>query len=109
MRLRQLVSYWKKRHQADARLEMKIAHTGTGRERITPHRPRENHQHAPGHTHDAPPEPLQEREAAMPDLSTFYNWCVLEGCRVMLKCGRLYGRKGWWGQYKCVFTVALSS
>ena len=107
--LRQLVSYWKKRHQADALLEMKIVHASTGRQRITPHRPREDHPHGEGHTHDAPPEPLQEREAAMPDLSTFYNWCVLEGCRVMLKCGRLYGRKGWWGQYKCVFTVALSS
>ncbi|KAI1789615.1 Pleckstrin homology domain-containing protein [Ganoderma leucocontextum] len=108
VRLRQLVSYWKKRHQVDARLEMKIAHASTGRERITPQRPREDHTHAPRHTHDTPPEPLLERDAAMPDLSSFYNWCVMDGCSVMLKCGRLYSRKGWWGQYNHVQLVLLS-
>ena len=100
MRLRQLVSYWKKRYQVDARLEMNIAHVSTGRERITPQRPREDRPHAAGH--DTPLEPLPDREAALPELTFFYNWCVLDGCRAILKCGRLHGRKGWWGQYKCV-------
>ena len=98
VRLRPLVSYWKKRHQADARLEMDIAHTATGRERITPHRPRDEHAHE--REHDMPHEPPPDRDAALPDLSFFYNWCVIEGCRPILKCGRLYGRKGLYGQYK---------
>ncbi|TBU28603.1 Pleckstrin homology domain-containing protein [Dichomitus squalens] len=106
VRLRQLVSYWKKRHQVDARLEMNIAHVSTGRERITPQRPREDHPHSAGH--DTPPEPLPNHEAALPELTFFYNWCVLDGCRAILKCGRLHGRKGWWGQYKHIQLVLLS-
>ena len=92
------MSYWKKRHQVDARLEMDIAHVSTGRERITPQRPREDHSHPGGH--ETPIEPPPDRDASLPDLTFFYNWCVIDGCRPILKCGRLYGRKGWWGQYK---------
>ncbi|KAH9922789.1 Pleckstrin homology domain-containing protein [Epithele typhae] len=105
-RLRQLVSYWKKRHQADARLEMDIAHVSTGRERITPHKPREEHHHAGAH--EMPTEPPPDRDAALPDLSFFYNWCVLEGCRPILKAGRLYGRKGLYGQYKHIQLVLIA-
>ncbi|KAI0720502.1 Pleckstrin homology domain-containing protein [Cerioporus squamosus] len=61
VRLRPLVSYWKKRHQVDARLEMDIAHVSTGRERITPQRPREEHAHAGGR--DTPTEPPPDRDA----------------------------------------------
>ncbi|RPD62431.1 hypothetical protein L226DRAFT_544250 [Lentinus tigrinus ALCF2SS1-7] len=106
VRLRPLVSYWKKRHQVDARLEMDIAHVSTGRERITPQRPREEHAHAGGH--DTPMDPPPDRDASLPDLTFFYNWCVIDGCRPILKCGRLYGRKGWWGQYKQTQLVLLS-
>lgn len=98
VRLRPLISYWKKRHQVDARLEMNVAHFSTGRERITPQRPRSEHPHAG--ERELPTEPPPDRDASLPDLSFFYNWCVLEGCRPILKCGRLYGRKGWWGRYK---------
>ena len=99
-RLRPLVSYWKKRHQADARLEMDIAHASTGRDRITPQRPRDEHTHDGGAHRDGPIEPPLDRDGTLPDLSFFYNWCVIEGCRPILKCGRLYGRKGLYGQYK---------
>ena len=77
---------------------MDIAYASTGRGRITPHRQREDHTHAGAH--DMPAEPPPDHDALLPDLSFFYNWCVLEGCRPILKCGRLYGRKGLWGQYK---------
>ncbi|KAI0754967.1 Pleckstrin homology domain-containing protein [Daedaleopsis nitida] len=106
VRLRPLVSYWKKRHQVDARLEMDVARVSTGRERITPHRAREDHEHVG--EHDMSTEPPPDRDESLPDLSFFYNWCVLDGCRPILKCGRLYGRKGWWGQYKHTQLVLIA-
>ncbi|KAI0632122.1 Pleckstrin homology domain-containing protein [Trametes polyzona] len=107
VRLRPLISYWKKRHQYDARLEMDIAHASTGRPRITPQRVRADHEH--GHVHDdVAVETPPDRDATLPDLDFFYNWCALDGCRAILKCGRLYGRKGWWGQYKHIQLVLIS-
>ncbi|KAI0354962.1 hypothetical protein OH77DRAFT_1404179 [Trametes cingulata] len=107
VRLRPLISYWKKRHQYDARLEMDIAHSSTGRPPITRPRPPAR---AKGHRHDVgvdstPPD----RDASLPDLDFFYNWCVMDACRPILKCGRLYGRKGWWGQYKHIQLVLVSA
>lgn len=45
---------------------------------------------------EAPPDP----DSAPLALGVFYNWCVLEGCRSIVKGGRLYERKGVQGQYK---------
>ncbi|KAI0657423.1 Pleckstrin homology domain-containing protein [Cubamyces menziesii] len=110
VRLRPLISYWKKRHQYDARLEMDIAHLSTGRPRITPQHMKDDHEHehGHGHRHDTTAVVQSNGDAALPDLDHFYNWCVLDGCRPILKCGRLYGRKGWWGQYKHVQLVLIS-
>jgi len=99
-RLRQLVSYWRKRHSTDAKQEMDLAHHAAGRPRLTPHKRRDRPDSQP----DAPPDP----EAALPDLSTFYNWCVLDGCRSISKAGRLFGRKGLRGMYKHIFFVLVS-
>lgn len=102
-RLRQLVSYWKKRHQVDARSEMDVVHTATGRPRITPHK----HVHA---DEEMPPEAPPDPDASSPDLSLFYHWCVLEGCRPISKSGRLFGRQGLKGQYRCaVFLHVLAA
>lgn len=30
----------------------------------------------------------------------FWNWCVLEGCRPIIKAGRLYEKRGVYKQYK---------
>ncbi|KAI9058357.1 hypothetical protein FKP32DRAFT_1597444 [Trametes sanguinea] len=106
LRLRPLISYWKKRHQYDARLEMDIAHLSTGRPRITPHRAKEHRKR--GHRHDTAEEVPPDRHASISELDFFYNWCVLDGCRPILKCGRLYGRKGWWGQYKHIQLILIS-
>lgn len=76
---------------------MDLAHHVTGRPRLTPHKRRD--------LPDAPPDPPPDPDAALLDLSTFYNWCVLDSCRAILKCGRLFGRKGLRGMYKCVFIL----
>ncbi|KAH8104569.1 Pleckstrin homology domain-containing protein [Cristinia sonorae] len=97
-RLRQLVSYWRKRHQTDARQEMDLAHHVAGKPQLTPHA------RISDGTPDSPPDP----DASLPDLSRFFNWCVLDGCRAILKCGRLFGRKGLRGMYKHILLVLVA-
>ena len=92
-RLRPLISYWKKRHQVDARNEMDIMHAATGRPRITPHKHIDSER---DEVPEAPPDP----EASSPELSWFYDWCLLKGCRPIGKTGRLFGRRGLRGQYQ---------
>ncbi|THH30666.1 hypothetical protein EUX98_g3541 [Antrodiella citrinella] len=99
-RLRQLVSYWRKHHQFEAKQEMDLSHHVAGRPRLTPHKRRD--------LPDAPPDQPPDPEAALPELSSFYNWCVLDSCRAILKSGRLFGRKGLRGMYKHVFFVLVS-
>lgn len=101
VRLRPLISYWRRRHQADAQTEMQLAYISTGRARITPLR------HVVD-DHDSPPEPLPDPQASLPELSSFFNWCALEGCRSIVRSGKLFARKGLWGQYKHVQVVLIA-
>ncbi|KAG6877753.1 hypothetical protein C0993_004256 [Termitomyces sp. T159_Od127] len=92
-RLRALVLYWKQRHRMDAKEEMDLAQSR--RPRLTPLtrviRDRE-----------FPPESPPDMGAPMPALGSLYNWCVVEGCKSIIKGGKLFVRKGLWGQYKYV-------
>jgi len=101
-RLRALITYWKKRHQMDARQEMDLAHHGAGRARVTPLK----------HTHvvdqNLPPEDPPDPESSLPDLSAIYNWCVYQNCRPILKCGKLFARKGLRGQYEHLQLVLVN-
>ncbi|CAL1713133.1 unnamed protein product [Somion occarium] len=98
-RLRPLVSYWRKRHRMDAREEMNLAYEA-GRSRISPPKfvcAREK-----------TPEHLPSPDAPLPELSVFYNWCVLDECRPILKCGRVFWRLGRKGPYKQLQLVLVS-
>ena len=72
---------------------MDIVHVATGRSRITPHKHFDTEKDA---APVAPPDP----EASSPELSYFYDWCLLQGCRPISKSGRLFGRKGLKGFYQ---------
>lgn len=78
----------------DAKQEMDLAYHGTGKPRLTPFSP----VHAIDQ--DSAPEPPPDPEASLPELSTMFNWCVIQQCRPILKCGKLFIRKGLRGQYK---------
>lgn len=71
------------------------------RQRLTPHK----------HIHtdecERPPEPPADPTTSVPALGSLYNWCVLEGCRSIVKGGKVYTRKGLYGQYKCVTSLLL--
>ena len=91
-RLRALVLYWKQRHRIDAKEEMDLAQAY--RPRLTPPirvvRDREY-----------PPEAPPDASAPLPALGSLYNWCALEGCRSIVKGGKIFMREGLSGQYKC--------
>lgn len=95
-RLRDLVVYWKHRHRVDARQEMDLAQVGSHRPRLTPQL------HVCPEGHETAPVPPPDMEAALPALGTLYNWCVLDGCKAVLKSGKLHTRKGLHGHYKYV-------
>ncbi|KAG5650960.1 hypothetical protein H0H81_010398 [Sphagnurus paluster] len=91
-RLRALVLYWKQRHRIDAKEEMDIAQSA--RPRLTPLT------RVARDDCDLPPEAPVDMSAPMPGLGSLYNWCVLEGCKSIVKGGKVYVRKGLYGQYK---------
>ncbi|KDR82730.1 hypothetical protein GALMADRAFT_844524 [Galerina marginata CBS 339.88] len=98
-RLRALIFYWKNRHRNDAKEEIELAQAQ--RPRLTPlTRVFQDEECAP----EAPADPA----APYPALDTLYNWCVLDGCRPIIRGGRLYMKKGLHGQYQLVqlFLVA---
>ncbi|KAF9007668.1 hypothetical protein BDZ89DRAFT_965606 [Hymenopellis radicata] len=91
-RLRALVAYWTLRHKCDAREEMEVS--SARRPRLTPR----HHIHVLDE--DLPPFPPPDPAAPLPALSTMYNWCVLEGCKPIIRGGKVHMRRGLYGQYK---------
>ncbi|KAG9103832.1 hypothetical protein FRC06_007644 [Ceratobasidium sp. 370] len=93
-RLRDLIKYWTRRHRVDARDEMELVFATQGRARFTI--PKPGKEEAPeGYVPDG----------ASPYLAKFWNWCVIEGCRVIVKGGRLYTKKGIRKEFKHLFHV----
>ncbi|KAF7365311.1 hypothetical protein MVEN_00403100 [Mycena venus] len=93
-RLRALVGYWKQRHRIDASEEMDLAQAY--RPRLTTRR------HVLRNDSELAPEPPVDTSAPMPALSNLYSWCVLQGCKPVIRGGKVFMRRGLYGQYKFV-------
>jgi hypothetical protein len=92
-RLRALIAYWQQRHRIDARGEMDLAQSF--RPPLTP--PTLDWQ-----DDNAPPQAPADPAAPLPTLSRLYNWCVMKGCKPVMKGGKLFARRGLYGTYKSV-------
>ncbi|KAJ7696070.1 Pleckstrin homology domain-containing protein [Mycena rosella] len=93
-RLRALIAYWKQRHRIDASEEMDVAQT---------YRPRLTHRrHVMRNDSELAPEAPVDVSAPLPALGTLYSWCVLEGCKPVIRGGKIFVRRGLHGQYKFV-------
>ncbi|KAK7048271.1 hypothetical protein R3P38DRAFT_2605963 [Favolaschia claudopus] len=99
-RLRALIEYWKQRHRIDASDEMDLAQAY--RPRLTVRR------HICRNDSEIAPEAPVDASAPMPSLSNLYNWCVLQGCKPVLRGGKLFVRRGLYGQYKFVQLFLLA-
>ncbi|KAF7291599.1 hypothetical protein HMN09_01251000 [Mycena chlorophos] len=93
-RLRELLVYWKQRHRIDAAEEMDLAQAY--RPRLTPRR------HVMRNDSELPPEAPMDLTAALPTLSNMYPLCCLESCKPIIRSGRLFMRRGFYGQYKYI-------
>lgn len=93
-KLRALIVYWKQRHRVDANDEMDLAQSY--RPRLTPLI------HVHPDTKDVAPEAPADPSAPLPALGTLFNWCVLDGCKPIVRGGKVYMRSGMHGQYKSV-------
>ncbi|KAF8225870.1 hypothetical protein L208DRAFT_1503595 [Tricholoma matsutake] len=92
-RLRALVLYWKQRHRVDAEQEMELAQAR--RPRLTP-------QMRAFHESEYPPEAPADPSTPLPALVSMFNWCVLDGCKAIIKGGKAFMRRGLHGQYKLI-------
>lgn len=93
-RLRALIAYWKQRHRVDGSEEMDLAQAY--RPRLTPRR------HVMRNDSEIAPEPPVDTSAPLPALSTLYSWCVIEGCKPVIRGGKVFVRPGLHGQYRFV-------
>lgn len=101
-RLRELVSYWSQRHRTDTKTETDLLYDGTGQKITSP----KAHWHCS--YEDAPYGPPDPDKAAA-GLGEFWHWCVLEGCRAILKSGRLFVKRALKGQYSYVLASYLTT
>jgi hypothetical protein len=98
-RLSTLIHYWTQKHRIDARGEMDLAQATSGRAPITPHM----HVNV---VEDYIMRPPPNSDNEHPMLGMMYNWCVLDGCRSVLKGGKLFIRRSLKGQYEYVMFAA---
>ncbi|KAK0464663.1 guanine nucleotide exchange factor [Desarmillaria tabescens] len=99
-RLRSLISYWKLRHRADAKDEMDVS--VARRPRLTPRL------HICDEVEDIPPTAPPDPAAPLPALTSLYNWCVLEGCKTIIRGGKIHLRWGLSGQFKLAQMILIS-
>ncbi|KAF4576993.1 hypothetical protein EYR36_004977 [Pleurotus pulmonarius] len=98
--LRALMSYWRQRHRHDALDEMEIARAV--RDPITPR----VHLHQDGC--ERPPQAPADENDPMPMLSMTFNRCVLDGCNSIIRGGKLFMRRGLYGEYELVQLVLVA-
>ncbi|KAJ7784673.1 Pleckstrin homology domain-containing protein [Mycena metata] len=98
-RLQALVGYWKQRHRIDANEEMDLAQAY--RPRLTPRR------HVMRNDSQIAPEAPVDTSAPLPALGNLYSWCVLQGCKPVIRGGKVFIRQGLYGQYKFVQLILL--
>ncbi|KAJ7758493.1 Pleckstrin homology domain-containing protein [Mycena maculata] len=93
-RLQQLVVYWRQKHRNDAAEAMDLAQAYA--HRLTPRR------HLLRSDSELAPEAPVDTSAPLPALDSLYSWCVLEGCKPIIRGGKIFMRRGLHGQYKFV-------
>jgi hypothetical protein len=75
----------------------------TTKARVTPHLHRYSQS-----DESEPSMPPPDPDASSLALSTLYHWCVLDGCRPIIRSGKLFVRKGLRGQYQWAVPCAAA-
>lgn len=90
--LRRLINYWSQRHIVDTKAELDLLReTGP-----------ENSLVSKVHHRGDLGIPLRPDEGTFA-IGAFWNWCVIDGCRAILKGGRIHSKEKLRSQYTYVF------
>ncbi|ORY66941.1 hypothetical protein BCR35DRAFT_308380 [Leucosporidium creatinivorum] len=98
-RLRALVTYWSRRERMDAIEQMELSSFGPRRQLPTD-----------SHPNSRDPSPAREEETAETAslLSKVCNFCIMEECRPIVRCGRFFVKKGLRGMFKERYLILLA-
>ncbi|KZT53929.1 hypothetical protein CALCODRAFT_485938 [Calocera cornea HHB12733] len=98
--LKRLVSYWTRQHRVWARFEMDVTY-GVDEHRDGVLRPAT----AVG-WYPRPAEPV-DPDAGSALLPGYWHWCVLDGCRAIIKAGRLFQKTGYRKQFTHMYHILV--
>ncbi|GAA5902868.1 hypothetical protein JCM6882_009148 [Rhodosporidiobolus microsporus] len=109
-RLRALSNYWRRRERVDAIQLMELSPSAGLVNRIPPLA-----SSARLNAYDGPPEDDDDGEApptrneilSSAHLAHFYNWCILDGCRAVMKQGVMHVKKGLRGVFRLRHVLVL--
>ncbi|GAA5963604.1 hypothetical protein JCM21900_000304 [Sporobolomyces salmonicolor] len=96
-RLSALVTYWRRRERVDAVQQMEISPHGGLVKHLPPFSSSGRHV---DDADDGEPQPSREELLSSPLLAQIYNWCILDGCRAVLRHGVLHIKKGLRGMFR---------
>jgi hypothetical protein len=99
-RLRSLATYWRRRERVDAIQLMELSPSSGLVNRLPPRGTRRAAHDAAQEEDDGEPPPTRSEVLSSPHLSHLYNWCILDGCRALMKEGVMHVRKGMRGVFR---------
>lgn len=100
-RLRELVKYWTRRHRVDARQEMELQRAASGDLRADP---KQIERYGDGFI----PDLFTDPEDVSQYLGSFWNWSILLARRSLIRCGRVFFRKGIRGPFKLMLMCLVA-
>ncbi|GAA5822154.1 hypothetical protein JCM11251_004875 [Rhodosporidiobolus azoricus] len=109
-RLRALSAYWRRRERVDAIQLMELSPSSGLVNRIPPPSTSISRRHAYDGTiadDDGEPPPTRNDILSSPHLAHFYNHCILEGCRALMKQGVMHVKKGMRGVFRLRHVLIL--
>lgn len=99
-RLRALATYWTRRQRIDAVQHMELSGADSMVCRIPPRNPHTRNNYEEGTEGEAQPPLTRDEVLSSQHLTYLYNWCLLDGCRAIMKEGVMHVKHGVRGMYK---------
>ncbi|GAA5854689.1 hypothetical protein JCM8547_004941 [Rhodosporidiobolus lusitaniae] len=103
-RLRALATYWRRRERVDAIQLMELSPSSGLVNRLPPPRGHSARRHAyeahPEDEDDGEPPPTRSEILSSSHLTHLYNWCILDGCRALMKESVMHVKKGLRGTFR---------
>ncbi|KZO96514.1 hypothetical protein CALVIDRAFT_481392 [Calocera viscosa TUFC12733] len=98
--LKALVSYWTRQHRVWARFEMDVTYG------VEEHRDGVLHGPSAVGWYPRPKEPV-DPDVGSALLPGYWQWCVLDGCRAIIKAGRLFQKTGYRKQFTHMYHILV--